>query len=117
MYGHRARIAYTAPPRIIEIFPYEFYKIVPPGVTLMVSTMAYLRFTREEAEQTFKTSLETAREMGKLGASIVVLGGAGPLEAVLSLDRVQQLIDDTAKEAGVPVTSALTAQMAALNAV
>ena len=31
IYGHRARIGYTSPPLTTEIFPYEFYKIVPAG--------------------------------------------------------------------------------------
>lgn len=34
MYGHRARIGYTSPPIVTEVFPYEFYKMAPPGVTL-----------------------------------------------------------------------------------
>ena len=32
MYGHRARIGYTSPPLTTEVFPYEFYKVVPEGV-------------------------------------------------------------------------------------
>ena len=38
MYGRRARIGYTSPPLTTEIFPYEFYKIVPDGVTPEEST-------------------------------------------------------------------------------
>ena len=34
MYGYRARIGYTSPPLTTEVFPYEFYQIVPEGVTL-----------------------------------------------------------------------------------
>ena len=40
IYGHRARIGYTSPPLTTEIFPYEFYKIVPTGVTLVITTLA-----------------------------------------------------------------------------
>ena len=40
IYGHRARIGYTSPPLTTEIFPYEFYKIVPAGVTLVITTLA-----------------------------------------------------------------------------
>ena len=38
-YGHRARIGYVCPPSVAEIVPYEFYKIVPAGVTLAISTL------------------------------------------------------------------------------
>ena len=40
IYGSRARIGYTSPPLTTEIFPYEFYKIVPAGVTLVVTSLA-----------------------------------------------------------------------------
>ena len=33
-YGYRARIGYTSPPLTSEIFPYEFYRLAPDGVTL-----------------------------------------------------------------------------------
>ena len=39
IYGHRARIGYTCPPLSAEIFPYEFYKLVPAGVTLVLTTL------------------------------------------------------------------------------
>jgi hypothetical protein len=32
IYGSRARIGYTCPPLCAEVFPYEFYKLVPAGV-------------------------------------------------------------------------------------
>jgi len=37
IYGSRARIGYTSPPLTTEVFPYEFYRIVPDGVTLVVT--------------------------------------------------------------------------------
>ena len=40
MYGYRARIGYTSPPLTTEVFPYEFYQIVPEGVTLVVTSLA-----------------------------------------------------------------------------
>ena len=39
MYGHRARIGYCSPPYVTETFCYEFYKMVPEGVTLLIKTL------------------------------------------------------------------------------
>ena len=39
MYGTRARIGYTSPLLVSEIFPYEFYQLVPSGVTLALITL------------------------------------------------------------------------------
>ena len=42
IYGHRARIGYTCPPLSAEIFPYEFYKLAPAGVTLVITTLTVI---------------------------------------------------------------------------
>jgi maleate isomerase len=117
MFGYRARIGYTAPPVFIETFPYEFYRMAPAGVTLCLTTLSFLNGTREEYQDSFTQSLEAAKSMASAGVSIVVLGGASPLEAVLELNKVDQLITDTEAQCGVPITTALTAQIHALKAV
>jgi len=38
-YGHRARIGYTVAAVTTEVFPIDWYKIVPEGVTLMMITL------------------------------------------------------------------------------
>ena len=53
IYGHRARIGYTSPPLTTEIFPYEFYKIVPDGVTLVLTTLAIVERSKSEVEQSW----------------------------------------------------------------
>src|SRR5262245_21596100 len=42
IYGHRARIGYTCPPLSAEVFPYEFYKLVPAGVTLVITMLTVI---------------------------------------------------------------------------
>jgi hypothetical protein len=51
IYGHRARIGYTSPPLVTEVFPYEFYRIAPPGVTLMITTLAITSRSMEEVDK------------------------------------------------------------------
>jgi hypothetical protein len=63
IYGHRARIGYTSPPLTTEIFPYEFYKIVPAGVTLVITTLAIVVRSKGEVEQSYDISMKAAREM------------------------------------------------------
>ena len=75
MYGHRARIGYTSPPLTTEVFPYEFYKIVPDGVTLVVTTLAIVERSKSEVDQSYDISMKAAREMAAAGVDIVVLGG------------------------------------------
>ena len=48
MYGYRARIGYTSPPLVTEVFPYEFYRMAPAGVTLAISTLGILTMNEDE---------------------------------------------------------------------
>ena len=82
IYGHRARIGYTSPPLTTEIFPYEFYKIVPAGVTLVITTLAIVVRSKGEVEASYDISMKAAREMAAAGVDIVVLGGVP-----INLDR------------------------------
>lgn len=116
MYGHRARIGYSSPPAVTETFPYEFYRIVPDGVTLALTTLNIVHMTAEEVEEGARINTEAARLLGKAGADVVVLGGV-PLNLALGFDRLDSLMAGLAAELGVPVTSSLSSQVAALRAV
>src|SRR3989442_7027112 len=75
IYGHRARIGYTSPPLTTEVFPYEFYKIVPDGVTLVVTSLAIVVRSKDEVDQSYDISMRAAREMAAAGCDIIVFGG------------------------------------------
>lgn len=116
MYGHRARIGYTSPPFLTETFPCEFYRMVPDGVTLVLTTLAIKRLTAEETARSVEVTLEAAREMGRAGVDVVVFGGV-PLNLSLGHDWLAGTMRRMAAEIGVPVTSSVTAQVNALRAV
>jgi len=116
MYGHRARIGYSSPPAVTETFPYEFYRLVPEGVTLALTTLNIVHMTEDELQEGARINTEAARLLGKAGADVVVLGGV-PLNLALGLDRLESLMAELAADLGVPVTSSLTSQIAALRAV
>jgi maleate isomerase len=114
-YGHRARIGYTSPPTATEVFPYEFYQIAPRGVSLIVTTLAIVELNRAEIDESYDASLELAKKLARAGADIVVLGGK-PINQSHGLAEVAGLVDTTKSSIGVPVTTSLDAQMAALRA-
>ena len=114
MYGHRARIGYTSPPVLTEVFPYEFYRIAPEGVTLLVTTLTVKNATSQELQDSYDISLAAAREMGKAGVDLVVLGGV-PINLCRGVDKVDELIKSTEEDCGVPVTTSVTAQLNALH--
>ncbi|HTE83713.1 MAG TPA: hypothetical protein VK821_03200 [Dehalococcoidia bacterium] len=110
MYGYRARIGYTSPPIVTEVFPYEFYKMAPAGVTLVLTTLMVARHTPEsgEAEESWQHSLRAAREMARAGVDIIVLGGA-PVVYGGGGEGVGERVAELSREIGVPVTDSGTA--------
>ena len=93
MYGHRARIGYTSPPLTTEVFPYEFYKIVPDGVSLVITSLAIVVRSTAEVDQSYDISMRAAREMAAAGCDIVVLGGV-PINLSRGFHNAQAMIDE-----------------------
>jgi maleate isomerase len=115
IYGRRARIGYTSPPLTTEVFPYEFYKIVPDGVTLVVTTLAIVVRSKDEVDQSYETSMRAAREMAAAGCDIVVLGGV-PINLSRGYLNAQAMIRDLEAELKVKVSTSTSAQAAAAKA-
>ena len=115
MYGHRARIGYTSPPLTTEIFPYEFYKIVPEGVTLVITTLAIVERSKDEVDQSYDISMKAAREMAAAGVDIIVLGGV-PINLSRGSDNAQNMVRDLEAELGVKVSTSASAQARAAKA-
>ena len=115
LYGRRARIGYTSPPLTTEIFPYEFYKIVPDGVTLVITTLAIVERSKTELDRSHDISMQAAREMAAAGVDIVVLGGV-PINLARGADNAEALVHALAAELGVKVSSSALAQERAAKA-
>ena len=116
MYGTRARIGYTSPPAVTETFPYEFYKMVPEGVTLAITTLNIVKMTDDEVEEGAKMSLDCARLLSKAEVDLIILGGV-PLNLALGFKNLDNIMKKLEDELGIPVTSSLTSQVAALKTV
>ena len=114
-YGQRARIGYTSPPLTTEVFPYEFYKIVPDGVTLVITTLAIVERSTAEVDQSYDVSMQAARAMAAAGVDIVVLGGV-PINLARGPVNAETMVRDLAAELGVKVSSSALAQERAAKA-
>jgi maleate isomerase len=112
MFGYRARVGYTAPLSAVEVFPYEFYRMVPEGVSLMVATCR--SSLDDRGEQTYAVSEAAARDMAEAGVNVIVVGGASPGYA-FGADRLAESGAAIQDKYGIPVTNALEAQLHALR--
>src|ERR1700747_2570013 len=115
MYGYRARIGYTSPPLTTEVFPYEFYKIVPAGVTLVITAPPIVVRSKAEVDQSYDISMRAAREMAAAGCDIIVLGGV-PINLSRGAANAEEIIRDLEAELKVKVSTSTSAQAAAAKA-
>ncbi len=113
-YGHRARVGYACPPKVAEVFVYEFYKIAPPGVTLAISTVGGGRATLEDRREAGLRLIEAGEELARNGVTGVVLGGE-PLNAALG-DDLPGILESLRDRYGIPFTTSMKAQALALQA-
>jgi maleate isomerase len=115
VYGHRARIGYCSPPFVTEVFAYEFYRMVPDGVTLLITTLEVgNEYTAQAFSGSQERSLAAARAMAAAGADVVILGG-NPVNQSLGMENLPRICDELAAEIGVPVVASALAQREALQ--
>lgn len=115
IYGSRARIGYTSPPLTTEVFPYEFYMIVPEGVTLVITSLANVVRSKDEVDRSYEISMRAAREMAAAGCDIVVLGGV-PINLSRGAESADQMVRDLEAELNVRISTSAAAQAAAAKA-
>jgi maleate cis-trans isomerase len=115
MYGTRARIGYTCPIFLAEIFPYDFYRIVPDGVSLVMATASVWQLTTEEMQLSAQQGMRAAEEMARGGVNVVVLGGV-PVGFMAGFASTGELVRHMAERCGVPVTASQLCQNHALQA-
>ena len=108
--GHRARIGYTSPPLTAEVYPYEFYKIAPDGVTLVITTLAVSELNEAELDRSHAMSLKAARAMVAAGVDIVVFGGV-PINMNMNMNNgAAAMIARLEAELGVKVSTSAWCQ-------
>lgn len=113
--GYRARIGYTVAAVTTEVYPIDWYRIVPDGVSLMMITLPLGDRSKDDVENCYRISIESAKTMARAGADLVVLGGL-PINISKGDDTIEDLMGNLSREIGVPVSSSAAAQVAAFKA-
>lgn len=113
MYGWRGRIGKISPSRS-DTFTYEFYKIVPEGVVLVLSGFTIFNQVHTDSEKTYQQIEESARDLANVGVDFIIAGGTpiftlkGEGSDVEAIRRIEQLT-------GIPATTSVTAEIEALK--
>lgn len=113
-YGYRARIGYTSPPLTSEVFPYEFYKVVPDGVSLVITTLAITVRSDAEVNASYDISMKAAEQMAEAGCDSIVLGGV-PINLAKGAENAEAMIKELEDKLGLPVATSASAQKEAFR--
>src|SRR3989304_8576814 len=108
-YGWRARIGHVYPAVVAESFMYEFYRIVPPGVTLAQTHLVIESLNRrQELEDSIKLIEQAAQYLAKRKVDIITIGGS-PMFRLMGVGSDKTIIDRLEGKFGIPVTTSQTA--------
>lgn len=114
-YGWRARIGHVYPAVVAESFMYEFYRIVPPGVTLAQTHLVIQSLNeRQDLEDSIKMIEQAAEYLAKRKVDIITLGGS-PMFRLMGVGSDKAIIDRLESKFGIPVTTSQTAVVEAFR--
>lgn len=114
MYGYRARIGNAVAALATEVYLIDFYKLVPAGVSLMVTTLPISARSAVDVKTCLDLSVKAAKTMAECGADLVMLGGV-PVE-LEGIGTVEDMLKQIEDQVGVQVSSSTTAQQKAFKA-
>ena len=106
MYGWRARIGKISPSRS-DSFIYEFYKIVPEGIVLVMSGFTIFQLVDDDLEKGYQQIEESAKDLAKVGVDFIIAGGTpiftrkGKGSDIKAIARIKELT-------GIPATTSAT---------
>ena len=113
MYGWRARIGKISPSRS-DSFTYEFYKIAPEGVVLVLSGFTIFELVGNDIERAHQRIEESAKDLAKVGVDFIITGGT-PIFTYKGKGSDQAVIERIKELTGIPSTTTITSEMSALE--
>jgi len=115
MYNWRARIGYILPGQSNEAVHRDFWRMAPPGVSLVLTAAGIREIDMNEVEGALGRMQRCAEELRDHNVDLVHIGGL-PMVTFKGPESAKDLIDKVKTwSGGRPVTTAFQAQMNALR--
>src|SRR6185436_17466184 len=90
------RLGYVTPHPLVDDVPYQFYRIAPDGVMLMLANLEIADYTTAAVEHDLPLFWKHVEELARAGVYRIVLTGV-PVSAALGRERVLAMIADARK--------------------
>jgi maleate cis-trans isomerase len=108
----KLKIGTIKPLSVIDLSCYEFYRLAPPGVLLIMIGAGLGKFSKDDVERVFAPIDSYMDQLVERGADLVMQSGV-PLPLLLGVEDHDRLIDRMAKRSGKPATSSVLGVVAA----
>ena len=113
-YGHIGRVGYLSPGIIDETLSGQFYRMAPPGVTLVRTSLELKDVTIEEVNAALAKTEKAAAELGKYRPDCIVFGGS-PTVAVPGHGSDKIIVEKIERASGRRTFAAQAAAIEALQ--
>ena len=98
------KIGCLQPGAMIDVSPYEFYRLAPPNVMQVMIGIGLEEFSSQDVERVFAPLDTYLDQLVDRDVNIVMQNGV-PLPILIGLDKHDRMIDHMAKRTGLPATT------------
>ena len=108
------KVGYLSPRHVVENQAYEFYRLAPPGVILVIVPCGLEQFTAEDVERVTKPLDRMLDMLVDRDVDLITQTGV-PLPLLIGVEAHDALVRHIADYTGIPATSQLLNVIAALK--
>jgi maleate cis-trans isomerase len=108
----KIKIGVLKPLSVVDNSAYEFYRIAPPGVMLVMIPVGLGEFSKADVERVFGPIDRYVDQLVERGVDLIVQSGV-PLPLLIGIEAHDRLIDRIEKRSGKPATSSVLGVVAA----
>jgi maleate cis-trans isomerase len=107
-YTPKYKVGCLQPGAVIDNQPFEFYRLAPPGVMLVMVGVGLKEFSSEDVERVFAPLDRYLDQLMERGVDLVIQNGV-PLPILIGIEAHDRMVAHMGKYAGVPATSTVLA--------
>src|SRR5262245_34675964 len=108
----RLKIGVLKPLSVVDNSAYEFYRIAPPGVMLVMIPVGLEKFSKDDVKRVFAPLDGYVDQLMERGVDLIMQSGV-PLPLLLGIEAHDRLIERIEKRSGKPATSSVLGVVAA----
>ncbi len=98
------KVGYLSPLPVIDVGPYEFYRMAPDRTMIIMVAVGLQEFSAQDVERVWEPLEKLTAQLIERGADIVVQGGV-PLPLLIGRQALARVMERIANAAGVPAIS------------